>query len=502
MESFKQFLETASINGLIHISSTRRCTRLFWITLLTMGLIVSSVLIWESFQSWEDNPVRTTTRTVAMKKIKFPKLTVCPPKNTFTDLNYDLMLAENVTLTDETKNELFEYAVALIDEHFYMDPWDKMHEENRFHNWYTGFTSMYHEPGSEGNFYRYTISTSASSGLITTQYFGENYNPSLVEKKLYYRIEVLPPQSIVDNENVTLHFKIENLNLQVQNDATGFGTGKIITSLPIDKDLDSFEKKITPPGRIQFLDSFRFINDKDINEANLKLMPGFRFSWHYTGVDFNPDPYINIINTTKYEYTLSINEIPYITVQHQNFIREAFSKTLGICNNIFIFRFLNMLDEASLDHSSLWKHVKAVRSEYRNRNSAHKNKCLPHKVFLPNEERETLLNNLQDHLRVSNPTDEIKSLPTSTIEEGGKMFVYLNSCPALHWQNFYHHLLFEKKNSEIILSVLNAMKNSRTKGSRAVANKVLGRLADNLGFQYKIFSNETTWDNSIATVKG
>ena len=159
-----------------------------------------------------------------------------------------------------------------------------------------------------------------------------------------------------------------------------------------------------------------------------------------------------------------------------------------------------MLDEANLDHSILWKHVKAVRSEYRKKNKLHKN-C-QRKAFLSDEERGSLFKNLQDRLKVSNPTDEIKSLPKKTIDEGGKMFVYLNSCPALHWQNFYHHLLFEKTNSEMILSVLNAMKNSRTKGSRAVANKVLGRLAGDLGFQYKIFSNETTWVNSIATVKG
>ena len=97
MESFKQFLESASINGLNHIYSTRRWTRILWITVLTLGFVASSLLIWESFETWEDNPVRTTTKTVPMKEIKFPKLTVCPPKNTFTDLNYDLMLAENVT---------------------------------------------------------------------------------------------------------------------------------------------------------------------------------------------------------------------------------------------------------------------------------------------------------------------------------------------------------------------------------------------------------------------
>ena len=159
-----------------------------------------------------------------------------------------------------------------------------------------------------------------------------------------------------------------------------------------------------------------------------------------------------------------------------------------------------MLHEANLDHSFLWKHVKAVRSEYRKKNELHKN-CQG-KALLSDEERGTLFNNLQEHLRVSNPTDEIRSLPNSTIEEGGKMFVYLNSCPALHWQNFYHHLLFEKTNSEMILSVLNAMKNSHTKGSREVANKVLGRINDIFGFQYKHFMNETTWVNSIATVKG
>ena len=110
-----------------------------------------------------------------------------------------------------------------------------------------------------------------------------------------------------------------------------------MTSLPIDKDVDFFEKKITPPGRIEFLESFRFINDKEINEANLKLMPGFRFSWHYTGVDFNPVTYLDIINTTNYDYTLSIKEIPYITVQHQNFIREAFRKTLDLLPTTFLF---------------------------------------------------------------------------------------------------------------------------------------------------------------------
>ena len=166
-----------------------------------------------------------------------------------------------------------------------------------------------------------------------------------------------------------------------------------------------------------------------------------------------------------------------------------------------------MLDEANLDYSFLWKHVKAVRSEYRNRKSVNKgtvDKCIMYKAFLREEEMEINFDNLRESLKVTSSTDEmkIKSLPTSLIEEGGKMFVYLNSCPAIHWQNFYHHLFFEKTNSEMILSVLNAMKNSRTRGSRAVANEVLVRLADIFGFKFKYFKKETNWVNNFSTVKG
>ena len=140
-------------------------------------------------------------------------------------------------------------------------------------------------------------------------------------------------------------------------------------------------------------------------------------------------------------------------------------------NSSFFYRFLNLLDEAKLDHSFLWTHIRALRMEYQKKQISHK-KC---KAFVSDEEREARLSHLQGRLKVLNVTEEIKSLPNHIIEEGGKMFVYLNSCPALHWQNFYHHLLFEKSNSEMILSVLNAKKNSRTRGGRDLANKVLIR---------------------------
>ena len=47
-------------------------------------------LIYHSFNAWDENPVRTTIETRPINEIEFPKVTVCPPKNTYTNLNYDL----------------------------------------------------------------------------------------------------------------------------------------------------------------------------------------------------------------------------------------------------------------------------------------------------------------------------------------------------------------------------------------------------------------------------
>ena len=49
------------------------------------GFITAAFLIKESFDSWSDSPIKTTFETFPISELTLPKLTVCPPKNTFTD---------------------------------------------------------------------------------------------------------------------------------------------------------------------------------------------------------------------------------------------------------------------------------------------------------------------------------------------------------------------------------------------------------------------------------
>ena len=119
------FLESSTIHGLAYISTTRKWVKLFWIVVVVSGFVGAGYIIKESFDSWAESPVKTTIETLPMDELKFPKVTVCPPKNTFTDLNYDLIMTENITLTEEMRDEMFRYAVDVINE-------DSFSENNSF----------------------------------------------------------------------------------------------------------------------------------------------------------------------------------------------------------------------------------------------------------------------------------------------------------------------------------------------------------------------------------
>ena len=109
MEGVTTFLESSTMHGLGYIPRTRKYARLFWILVVLAGFSTAGYLIQQSFQSWAESPVKTTVETLPISEITFPKITVCPPRNTFTDLNYDLMAIENDTLDIEIGNNAVEY---------------------------------------------------------------------------------------------------------------------------------------------------------------------------------------------------------------------------------------------------------------------------------------------------------------------------------------------------------------------------------------------------------
>ena len=300
MEGVSAFLEASTVHGLIYISTTRKYARLFWIIVVLTGFLGAILLIKESFDSWSESPIKTTIETLPISEIKLPKVTVCPPKNTFTDLNHDLMMTENITLTEEMRYEMFKYAVDVINEDsFTLNNWTKLREEDKFYNWYHGYTQIKSPYIKEADGVNIYIDTAATSGVVTTQYYGDQFRPELVERKLHYDIHVYPPKSALDSMNVTLHLKLEKVSM------TGITTGVRDSELKRERYTMGWRWGVTnlyadqtivyknyTPSQLQnsyFMYLIRDVGFMDVDTQTLDVMPGFRFTWWYTQSDVKPD---------------------------------------------------------------------------------------------------------------------------------------------------------------------------------------------------------------------
>ncbi len=305
MEGVRVFLESSTIHGLTYISTTRKYARLFWFLIVVTGFVGAGYLIRESIASWSESPIKTTIETLPISEIKFPKVTVCPPKNTFTDLNYDLMITENRTMTKEMQDFLFKYTLEAlnIEKSYYQSNWTKLHEDHRFFNWYHGYTKMtlpswIQEPQGAPDISMYfdqddcydclmiKIETSATAGAVTTQFYGEKFKSGLVERKLWYRVMIVPPKSVKNNGNVTLHFKVEKVSMK---GLSSTSKESFEVDLELLNDDQIVIKNFTPPGHDRPISLVRDVGSEDVEQMKLDVMPGFKFSWWYTGDVFTPD---------------------------------------------------------------------------------------------------------------------------------------------------------------------------------------------------------------------
>ena len=185
---------------------------------------------------------------------------------------------------------MFEYALEVINEDgFSENDWTKLHEEDRFYNWYHGYTEIkspyYNNLGLTIN-----IGNSATLGVITTQHYGAQFRPELVERKLRYTIYVFPPESVKDNTNVTLHVKVEKVSM------TGLASGsrdKVIMSGlgNLEADQTTAYTNFTPPVAerdLSYMTLSRVVSSEDVEKQKLDYMPGFRLRWWYTGAKVIP----------------------------------------------------------------------------------------------------------------------------------------------------------------------------------------------------------------------
>ena len=112
MNPFREFLEASNLHGLVYISKAEsKWGKVLWAVSVFASFTLAAILINKSFDDWADHPISSVISTHPVEDLKFPKVTVCPPKGTNTALNFDFMrlnqtshMSEMQRVKNETKS--------------------------------------------------------------------------------------------------------------------------------------------------------------------------------------------------------------------------------------------------------------------------------------------------------------------------------------------------------------------------------------------------------------
>ena len=290
MEHVKELLDTSTIHGFSWISSTKRFAKMFWILVVIGGFTGAGYLIYTSFDDWAQSPITTTIETLSITRITFPNITICPPKTLSLNLNYDILQSEKKKLDKDKRENYFEQALTDFQDHFYnemMTNLSKVDDPNKYYNWYQGYTKIaypYFNHGREE--LNYNVETYATSGNISTQYFGEKFNSDKVDGHILILMKVYVPKSVKGDKNVTLMLDITKKTIWLNDEMKH-------NCKYIDDDLTHWSKNINPP----LTSSCSTISFQRKNTRNMDdMMTGFRFIWNYDR-QLKPETNYNSVTT-------------------------------------------------------------------------------------------------------------------------------------------------------------------------------------------------------------
>ena len=159
------------------------------------GFLVAGFLIKDSYSNWIASPIYTTIMTQPIDDLDFPTVTVCPPKDSYTALNYDLMKADNNSLTEgdreQLKDAVFKNIIQPSHANYIKTLLATANPEN-LRIMYEGFQST-PKPAEVTGF---EVKMWNNSGTQKTPWFGEKYREEYYKEDKYHRVVLELPNNI------------------------------------------------------------------------------------------------------------------------------------------------------------------------------------------------------------------------------------------------------------------------------------------------------------------
>ena len=455
MDGIKNFLESSTIHGLSYISSSKALpVRLFWILVVLGGFTVAGLLIHSSFQAWEENPVDTTIETLPISQLEFPMVNVCPPANTLTSLNYDIVKAENNKLTEPVKDDLIKFADEWVQDREFENIYTEQSafkEENKYFNLYSGLTHFelaYQRPTE--TVYKYSMSTADTAGFISTPLLGQDMD--LARYKLG---EVVYKYYIHLPSNITLPGLSLVLQLQVDLKETPGGEETVVVEPPGRNKREKMQYNVNLPlvrtyqvseefrnNNLVYIRYYRNIDQASLDTWDTGRITGFSLHWYFKDdkgerVDIEPE-----IKEPEDAKTKGNGEL---------FMRMVNIVQLGLAGNTM---------------DNIWDTVKDVRIEWINMDPGFS----PNEVLLYDTVTYKLLLRLEEKLKIKSSSSQpiYKSLISQpNLETAFQMFLYLANHPSMLLSRRYNkdfRKFFEKSSARTIIELvlkINKLKNEK-----------------------------------------
>ena len=365
-------------------------------------------MIHESFDNWQKSPFTTTVEILPISQIRFPNVTVCPPKNSYFNLNHDIQQSENIKIDKDTRKDLFYYALDVFQDEFFKEMMRNLSiikDPDRFYNWYHGYTKIQFTHSNSFNQLYYSVFTYATTGNISTQYFGEN---DKVNGNIRIQIYVNIPKSVKGNQNITLMFDINKKTMKEVHDILsepGTGDGDLVA------DLTHWSKNITAPTSTHYIITLdRRVLADDLKNLDLDIMPGFRFTWNYTK---------HVKPIAKYSKN----------VLTKQFVRQIFLKRLVLLTSIF--RLVIILDMTKVDQKNVWKIVRHIRKSFLLPNID--TTCQNVDPLLFDKYIKDNIDIVEEKLIVNATTTPNIDVTNETLQLAAELFTYLNYCPTKYF---------------------------------------------------------------------
>ena len=210
---FREFLETSTLHGLVYISKAESFWGKFlWTVSVIVSFSLAGVLINQSFVDWSTHPVSSVISTHPIKDLRFPNVTVCPPKGSNTALNYDLFQLKS-SFSSLEKGAIAKQINAIFlekpTEMYTKTLLDLVNGENLI-NIYRGFHTI---PTHSDDKKEYTVRVSGQSGKIfaisSEKHDTVHYILKLPEnlRQLIGETGILIVEVTLDSESSTLKYR-------------------------------------------------------------------------------------------------------------------------------------------------------------------------------------------------------------------------------------------------------------------------------------------------------